>query len=751
MGSPRVVGVAFGVLLALAGVPGAAHAREQTPAPATPQAMPSRTPDVVVPASVEVVRIDVVVSEKRGRPRVGLRREDFVVLEDGKPQPIVQFQAFARPEAAPNAASPPAGAAASVGRPAQPEEDEAEELLPARYVALVIDDVHIPFENLASVRKALNRFLDEDLRPEDQVALVTTSGAYALSQEFTSDREALHDVLDRLSAHGRRPERSDPPYMSEYQAELIERGDAMALEAAVQELLLAGLFQDAYSAELVARHKAREVMAEAVYDSRLTLEALEGLCRGLSALTGRKVLFLVSDGFLTGLSAGSGTQFDIRRITDAATQAGVVIYSLDTSGLHVRIPVASASSLRRPGAYTFSTIEAMRQRSEEATRHAINSLASDTGGFLADNTNNLRAGLRELLKDTETYYVLAYEPTNTRRDGGFRKIEVRVPGVPGLKVRTRAGYFAPDDRRLVTAGHTAEDEARRAEQRRTEMNTALRSLAPLAGIPVQLSADFLSLDGAAAELVVSGSVDVSTLAFVRLDGRRLATIDVTGVVYDESGQVAAKLETQRSKLDLDEVQYESLLQSGVPYRRVAILPAGRYQVRLAAREDATGLLGSAWKKIEVPDLVPGRLVVSSLFLMKDEPARGGAAVPGPSDASAPGGAMAPDNAPSLRSVQGRRQFARGESLYVQLYAYNARRDASGALALAAQAEVLRGGVSLGTAVPEPMEAPSHVGPVGHLSRIPLRSFQPGEYELRVTVMDRNAHAMATRGVAFTVE
>ena len=94
----------------------------------------------------------------------------------------------------------------------------------------------------------------------------------------------------------------------------------------------------------------------------------------------------------------------------------------------------------------------MRQRSEEATRDAMNALAADTGGFLVENTNNLRAGLRELLKDTETYYVLAYEPTNTRRDGGFRRIEVRLPGVPGVKVRTRSGYFAPDDRRLRGRG-----------------------------------------------------------------------------------------------------------------------------------------------------------------------------------------------------------------------------------------------------------------------------------------------------------
>jgi VWFA-related protein len=718
-------GATTSLVLLLAGLAGAG------PSPA--QAPEARKPELVVPTAVEVVRLEVVVTEKRGHPRAGLRREDFVVLEDGKPQPIVQFQAFARPQPAPPALPSPAVAPA----PAGAAEDEGEELLPARYVVLVIDDVHMEFESLARVRKALGRFLDEDLRPEDQVALVTTSGAYALSQEFTSDREALHDVLGRLFAQGRIPERSDVPYISEYEAELIENGDSLALDAAVQEVMQAGLYQDPVSAGQVARKKAREVLAEAVYDSRLTLEALESLCRGLSALTGRKALFLVSDGFLTGLTAGTGAGFDLRRIADAATRAGVVVYCLDTGGLRSGLPVANASSIRRVSPSTFGTIEAARQRSEEAIRDGMNALAADTGGFLAENTNNLRAGLKELLRDTETYYVLAYEPTNTKRDGGFRKIEVRLPGVPGLKVRTRAGYFAPDDRRLDGGVRTAEAEARRAEQRRAEMNTALRSLAPLAGIPVRLSADFVSLDGAAAQVVVSGSVDVATLPFVRVRDRRQATVETAALVYDQAGAVATTLETERSVMNLADLDYERLLRGGLPYQRAVPLKPGRYEVRLATRQDGTGLLGSAWQTIEIPDLASGRLTLSSLFLMKDD---------GASPAAAGGEAGA-----ALRSVQGRRRFGRGENLYVQLYAYNPKRDAAGGVDLVEQAEVLRGGSRLAAATPETMVAGEPQGPVPHLSRIRLQGFGPGDYELRVTVTDRKAKTMAARSVPFTVD
>jgi VWFA-related protein len=700
--------------------------------PGTRAQAPQRTgPDLLPAQQVEVVRVEVVVTEKHGRPKTDLKREDFAVFEDGKPQKIVQFLAFARPQ--PPAASAPSAPAT----PEPPAEPADEEMLPARYVVLAIDDVHMEMDSLARIRKALARFLREDLRPEDQVALVTTSGASALSQEFTSDRAVLQQILSRLSPKGRPPEWTSPPLITEYQAELIETGDPLALDAAVQEILVSDPFQDAGSAGAIARRKAQAILDEAGYDARLTLEALESLCRGLSGLTGRKALFLVSDGFLTGMSARSGRAFDIRRITDAATRAGVAIYALDTRGLIASPPGMSASSRTRAFPTTFGTIEAMRRQSEEATRSAMNALAADTGGFLVESVNNLRGGLQEFLKDTETYYVLAYEPTNTARDGGFRRIEVRLPGLSGLKVRTRSGYFAPDDRRAREVGAAAEDQARRREQRRAQMRSALVSLAPLTAIPVRLSADFLSLDGSSMQLMVTGNVDVSTLPFVRLPDRRQATIETAALVYDEAGAVAAMLDTERTIMNVTDEDYAQLLKRGITYQRSVALGPGRYQVRFAAREDATGILGSAWKKLDVPDVASGRLTLSSLFLLKD----GGT----------PLAATSPGAAPVLASVQARPRFDRTESLYVQLCAYNPKRDASGGIDLVEQSEVLRKGYVLAAATPQPMSEGEPRGTVPHTWRIGLQQFDPGDYELRVTVTDRNASMMTSRAVAFTVE
>jgi len=279
---------------------------------------------------------------------------------------------------------------------------------------------------------------------------------------------------------------------------MIEAGDPIALDAAIQQILAIGIIKDAGTAEREARMRARNVLAEAVHNSRLTLEVLESLCRGLSGVTGRKAVFLVSDGFIAGLHAGLG--FDIRRIADAATRAGVVVYSLDTRGL-IGLPDAMrAESLNVIMPQFGAVVEAVTRRSEEGMRTAMNAIAVGTGGFLVDSTNDLRAGLVTMAKDTEAYYLIAYEPTNPKRDGAFRRIEVKLPKVRGAKVRTRSGYFAADDSRLQ-ASAPAVDGTRLDEQRRAEMGAALRAPTPLTGLPVRLAADFGSRDGAASQVV----------------------------------------------------------------------------------------------------------------------------------------------------------------------------------------------------------------------------------------------------------
>jgi VWFA-related protein len=676
--------------------------------------------DVLPPVSVDVVRIDAVVTDKGGHPKAGLALEDFAVLEDGVPQKLVQFEAYGRPVAA-----TPSAPASSPSTPAATEPVASPR--PPRFVVLAVDDVHVEFGNMGRVQKALTRFVDEDIGPGDQVALVTTSGTQAASQEFTSDRGLLRRAISRLSAQDRRAEWVNVPRITEYQAELIERGDPDALGLAVMDILCD---HPTEPAEQEARTKARAVLSEAVDNTRLTLETLERLTRGLASLPGRKVVLLLSDGFLTGLSAPGGASFDLRHVIDASTRAGVVIYSLETPGLNT-LPGRSASEKTFPDPMTLETKFMIERQGEVAALQALHALAADTGGFLFDNSNDLHSGLKRTLEDTEIYYALAYEPTNTKRDGAFRRIEVRLPDRHDLKVRARTGYFAPGDRRAGSPPTVAETHGGR-----TQGGPAGTSAtpAPLAELPVQLSADFVSVERGVTEVVVSGHVDTTTLPFDRDGARYKAALEIAAAVRDETGAVVATLGPQRLSMDMSEAERERLSREGLPYQKTVTLKPGTYEVGLTVR--AAGALGVASQRLRIPDLAPGRLTLSSLFLLKE----GGDGV-----------GTAAHGEPLVLS-QALRRFRRDESLFVQLYAYNAKRDASGATSLVSQAEILREGVVLGTAAPESVVTGEGDGPpVPHVSRIGLRSFEPGEYELQVTVTDRNADEAETRRVEFTVD
>lgn len=731
MGNPlRRVPPAVLALAIVAVRPGAA----QGPPP------PRQTPDLLVPVSTEVVRIDVVVTDKGGRPKQGLTQESFVVLEDGQPQQIAQFEAFV---SEPSPGSPPATAPISQAAADAEEVRPARPMPPRRWVVLAIDDVHIEAGNLLRIRKSLDRFIERELGPEDQVALVTTSGTAGLYQEFTDDREALRKSVARLSVQDRTVKSAGVPHITEYQAEQIDRGDQEALRVAVEEIVNFGQLQDAASAEVEARAVARAVLAESISNARLTLDTLDGVVRSLSELRGRKVLVLVSDGFLPGLTTSSAA-FDIRRIGDAGTRAGVVIYTLDTRGL-VATPTGRSASSRMPMlASTFSAQDQMLRESEYATRDAMSALAADTGGFLVQGTNDLGTGLRRILKDTENYYLIAYESTNTRRDGTFRKLEVRLPGLRDFRIRARKGYFAPNDRKTSPSAPpatVAESVVRTEDRRESEMKMALTSLAPLGGIPVRLSADFVSVDAAGPQVVVSSHVDLNGVPFAGTGGRHVATVDSGATVFDESGAVVGSLEIERAAMDLTDASYEQALKGGLEYQKAAPVKPGRYRVRVAVREDGEGKLGSASQWVQVPDLAQGRLTLSSLFLLKE-----GSGPEERSAATSAGGGL------SLRGTQALRRFKRGETLYVQHFAYNPARDATGATNLVTQAEIWRGGVLLASSAPESVAPGDTTGPpVAHTRSIKLAPFGPGDYEVRIVLTDRNANEMTSRRVGFTIE
>ncbi|MET0553566.1 MAG: VWA domain-containing protein [Vicinamibacteria bacterium] len=708
-------------------------------------AVPSsaRAQQAVPGTAADVVQLDAVVTDADGRPVRGLRLEDFQLLEDGKAQRLTHFTAAgAEPPPSPGDLPPP---------------ERAEPEPPAgapRRIVVVVDDLHIALRGLDDAKNALRRLLDEGTSPDDEVALVTTSGGVV--HQLTRDRAVVKAAVTRLSSRDASVAPARGSQMTAEQAALILRGDRSAVELATGTIVNepgslysgaspqaalaappgeagaaggAGITAEARdsAAEKEIRRQAEAVLAEALRFSSATTSVLEDVVRGLAPHPGRKVCILVSDGFLDGSGTRDERAVDLRRVIDAATRSGTVVYTLDAGGLSSGADAGSAGLAVAPGLE-----DRVHRKAEQILGESLLTLASSTGGFLVRGTNDLASGLRRMLDDNAAYYVLAYEPDATRRDGRFRKIELRVPGHRDWRVRTRAGYFAPDDRKREARPAVKPPPAAGAiptlDERAARAALAEALAAHATALPVRLSADFVALDATGAQVVVNAHVDLARAAWTDGPGRRRADVDIVGGLYDAQGAPVGSVFGRQAQVEVAIRDQPRALAQGLTYRHVQPLAPGRYEVRLLARQPGGGLAGIASQAVEVPDLAGRALALSGVFL-----------------AASGTGELAAADAIRAQAV---RRFRRDSSIDFQLYAYNVT-DAAAVL----QAQVWSpGGKTLAASKPVPLRLERKDGVVlPETNTIGLAGLEPGAYELRVVVVDRKANATATRRLDFAIE
>src|SRR5262245_40382344 len=595
----------------------------------------------------ELVQIDAVVTDKQGKLARDLKRAEFEIYDDGKKQEIAHF--------AIGTAAQPARWLAVEKKPAEKRVADSTpvEIRAGRYVVIAVDDFHLAPENLMIAKRTLQRFINDQMVAGDQVAIATTSGNIGMFQQFTDERDVLERAVNRLSVQQRTvTSSSDVPRITDYQAELIDTGDMDALELAVQEILrlesmsspppgagrggrggmnagFGGGGSQRERAIQQAQSRARTIVAQNAHYTRATLSNLESVIRNLGALTGRKMLVLLSDGFYLGGNSSSQT-YDIRRIIDAATRAGVVIYSIDARGL-VAIPPGGGAS-ESFGADDIN-LPGVRGRVEsggvQAKLDGLNALARDTGGTLFNNSNDLSLGLQRVLDANETYYVLAYEPSTPYRDGRFHKIEVRIAGRPDLTVRTRKGYFAPSDKTGDKNGKTGDLAEKSPDKRKEkspekiaqqeqlekekEMREGLGSLVPLREIPVEMAVDFLDVSQGSSGALVNLHVDASQLTLRLLNGTHQSALDMLMALFDEKGKAAASF-VERISVNVRPERLENAVKNGFNYRRLMALKPGFYQARVAIREEGSARMGSASKWVEIPDVGKKQLTLSGVLL-----------------------------------------------------------------------------------------------------------------------------------------
>ena len=687
----------------------------------------------VVRTNVELVQTAITVLDKKGNFVDGLQREQFQLVVDGKPRPVAFFERIA-------AGSARERELASLN---DPTETVAKPVLPARVlgrtIVFFIDDLHLSPDSMNRTRMMLQRFLDREMTSQDNVAITTASGQVGFLEQFTNNRAVLDEAMTRLLPRPYDAEgfsAGGGAKMTEYIAFQLNtsKSDTKLLNAYIDECLkgpntfrksrdVAALLRQACETEV--KNSSRAILMQAGQITQNTYHSLESVMRSLMRAPGRKLAFFISDGFLldTGPNAPNiRDKFD--NVVDAAQRAGVVVYSIHAKGLvnsgfmdpAVKRPVDERVDLASIGEL-------------EANQDALNAIANDTGGRALRSTNFFDKWVSAVLDETSNYYVVAWRPEKEEeKTPKFRNVKITIVGQPELTVRAPRGYVDGPKPEATTTAKTTDKPPTKAAPKTpdTELRDALSDFYPIGGLPTQLSLTYLNTP--ANGLVVTSSIEISGKGVsYGTDNKEPATIKLAGVVLNDKGKIAGSFKNQ---LTLDP---KSGASDSIFYNHHTPLTPGIYQVRVAARDDRSGHVGSAIQWIAIPDLTKSKLTLSSVLL-------GGQVLEDKSKENTPHVQLSVDHI-----------FPRLSQLGYWVFVYNAKRDAAGNPQLMVQTTVLRDGQAV---LSSPQRRLNSAGQ--DAERIPfgeelaLKTLAPGKYDLKVTVTDGVAGTSTSQLADFIV-
>jgi VWFA-related protein len=676
-------------------LPGAATL--QTPQPAqAPQ-----TPTFSI--SVEYVEVDAVVSDRNGEFVRGLTADDFEIFEDGKPQPISAFSMVdipltrqPRPLYSPDAIEPDVK---SNDRP-----------FDGRIYVMVVDDLHTDLAQTPRVRAAARQFIEQHLGGNDLMAVVHTAGATDANQEFTASKRLLLAAVDRTVG------RKVP-------SATIGRTEQALRDSGIGRRDPGDPVTD-------------PAEAERYLNARRALNGLRDVAEWFASVRGRrKSILFVSEGIDYDIADFGNTRSSLimdatRETLAAAVRGNVSIYGIDPRGLtNLGEQTIELGSLPSSADTGLGLGDRSIQRELQLSQTSLRQLSDDTGGFAMVNANNLAASFDRIVRDNSSYYAMAYYRPSDKA-GRYHRIEVKVKR-PDLQVRARQGYVT-----AKRAGGERQNARADVPDAKTPaaIGEALNSPLPVSGLTMTVFAAPFKGSAATASVVLGVEVRGSDM---RLDtGDKLT---VTYAAVDATGTVRAG-STDTIALTLKPETRQRVAASGLRVLNRVALPAGRYQLRVAAHEGGEGRVGSVLYDLEVPDFARLPFSMSGLVL---------------SSAAAIEPTIRQDE--GLRQVlpgppAGSRSFPQNDDIGVFTEVYDNEGSKPHKVDIVLTVTSAEGTVLLKTEdVRDSADLGGNRGGYGYATRLSLRTLPPGSYVMRIAATSRlGGGPAAKRQVQFAV-
>jgi VWFA-related protein len=661
----------------------------QAPAPAQPE---RQMPPVTFRVEVNYVEVDATVVDRKGEFVDTLQASDFQVFEDGKPQAVRSFGLVRIPL---ERAEMPMFAR----QPIEPDVQSNIRAFDGRVYLIVLDSLHISPMRTPWVRSAVKRFIQNSIGANDVAAVVSTQGAAA--QDFTGNKRLLLAAVDRFTGNS-------------LQSATLSKIEDYNRKQATSSM-------DTTPKDIDDLQRA--------YNASATLRTIRQLADFMSGVRGRrKALVLFSEGIdydITDVMNNQGASAvidDSRDAIGAATRANVSIYSVDPRGLSAEGGFDASSQGPPADADPSLHLDSTGLQSEaRLEQESLRLLADETGGIAAVNSNDLAAAFERIQRDNSNYYVLGYYPANERRDGKFRKIEVRV-NRPGLEVRSRKGYMAPRGKAAPATGPEA------SEGTPPVLRDLLGSPLPIPGLRLVVTAAPFKGKGRDASVNLVVQADGRDLSFTEKDGKFDGSLDMAVIAVDESAGKSRGGLNHVLSMPLTPPTYQQVVQNGLRITSRMDLPPGRYQLRIGMVDTTSKRTGSVHLDLDVPDFGSEPLMMSGLVLTSALAAQMRTAQGNPNDDVRK---MLPGPPTASRAFRSGEELALAAEIYDNEAKTPHSVDITTSLVADDGREIYKH---------EDQRSSSELGGAsggyGHTARIPLKGVAPGLYVVKVEARSR---------------
>ena len=545
-----------------------------------PAQNPPKQDEDVIKVKSNLVNIDVIVKDKKGKYISDLKPEDFTVTENGLPQKVEFFDA-------PLARNP-----GELG-----VDSTAPATAPRNYVSLVLDYQTTDLTNLKQVREGAIKYVREQVTGADVVAVLAVTNGLQMLQSFTQDKPKLIAALEKigLGADSKNFEQRDLAGNIDSLREFLNN-------AATTEVTSPGGGSEAARIML-----ARTVLAQfirlrtalSLQQSRPILAALAALAEGLRPIPGKKTVVLFSQGFVTS----AVLDWQVQSTIDIANRANVAIYIIDSAGLRAgapgsgslvpNSPLAGVSAItnqeQRIRAVGGETVfDNVRQEGQSREYDILYRISGDTGGKFLKGNNDIGQGLERINQEIQARYTLAYRSTNQNFDGTFRKVKIDVRK-PDAQIISRSGYYAippeeivllsPADKKLL-AGFAA-----------AETNP---------GFPLFVSFSPFRTGEGLYTVPLAIELPPANVKFESKGDKRSMQLEVLGVLKATPERILSRL-GGNFDINLNANDYNSILSNNIFYRQDMQLAPGDYTLDLIVRDKQSGKITARREQFVLPE------------------------------------------------------------------------------------------------------------------------------------------------------